>query len=1033
MEGIESVRELLRQKLHNLTEIEAGVFRGERRSDGKKFATAYVDLSDNLIGRWRDLPDFQERILGRDFFGSDGDERWNSYIYFLEGPKSLEEAEFHLAKARIEADRQYARKYVVSAEDLLTRIDGISVSIPEAEVSQDASEKWAELLRKASLSAVLEQPPRTQLLSRIASGDAFVAEAVQRQRVRPPFNDPLGSGLIKSIKAENFRPCLSGKEYSFGRVNLIFGQNGAGKTSLLEAIEALYCGRIRRDAEAEFGSITAEVGVEGGAISKVEAVRGAATIKARNLAWYGRDNPQSGAITHAFTRFNFLDTDAAFRLSNETNAEKIQEDLSLLLVGSDVSALWTYISKLCGEVRAKKIGLDEKIPMFLKQTELLGVEVRRLQDVPSESSALTKSFYSELSKLGAKWIPKDLSASLHESERPRLEGIARGLRQAISLLHDVPANFDGLRRKSLHVVHTLSELRLVAEEYKGLQAKTSNAEADIKTRSRAIEQLERWLEYCEAGAPELAATLLGIRAKISELRRELGGLPASLPAFPPEYASERLLSAKGIAEGNLRLAEQQEQIALEGLSQREKMGRTLEALRQDLRETALLVINHSGDSSRCPVCSTQHIGDELLKKISLLVGADDPRLTDGLRQAVQVARQRAEQERAVLASIRFLQQYAAAKSLDGSQLVGDIRDNLLSAQRVLLSLSSDMERAEAAAANFSALGLELANLENIRFLAAEAVEGEGNIDSISFVKNKIESFKDELRCSIDASSDLKDQMSLAVDRASRLCTEIGISVAQGMSPAEMTAKVGHFSEALDAVLKVITEIDQSLNIPGGVKFEDVLLGVEAAISTFDRAQYTYRLEAEARADLDRKVQELHEAAKDLESASTSRDSFARANEVLSKIVEEFSLDKATEDALEAIRGHVSKIFSRIHSPAEYELGDFHGNSFLVCRKNKEAHGVNQVSTGQRAALALSIFLALNLSARNAPPVMLIDDPVAHIDDLNALAFLDYLRDLAVSQKKQIFFATADARLAALFQRKFDFLGEEQFKKIVLSK
>jgi chromosome segregation protein len=76
---------------------------------------------------------------------------------------------------------------------------------------------------------------------------------------------------------------------------------------------------------------------------------------------------------------------------------------------------------------------------------------------------------------------------------------------------------------------------------------------------------------------------------------------------------------------------------------------------------------------------------------------------------------------------------------------------------------------------------------------------------------------------------------------------------------------------------------------------------------------------------------------------------------------------------------------------------------------------------------------LNRSAETAPPVLLIDDPIAHIDDLNALSFLDYLRDLAVSMRKQVFFATADARLAALFQRKFEFLGNERFKKIVLSR
>lgn len=65
-------------------------------------------------------------------------------------------------------------------------------------------------------------------------------------------------------------------------------------------------------------------------------------------------------------------------------------------------------------------------------------------------------------------------------------------------------------------------------------------------------------------------------------------------------------------------------------------------------------------------------------------------------------------------------------------------------------------------------------------------------------------------------------------------------------------------------------------------------------------------------------------------------------------------------------------------------------------------------------------------------MVLIDDPVAHVDDLNALSFLDYLRDLAVTSKKQVFFATADARVAALFTRKFGFLGDD-FKRIDLAR
>ena len=65
--------------------------------------------------------------------------------------------------------------------------------------------------------------------------------------------------------------------------------------------------------------------------------------------------------------------------------------------------------------------------------------------------------------------------------------------------------------------------------------------------------------------------------------------------------------------------------------------------------------------------------------------------------------------------------------------------------------------------------------------------------------------------------------------------------------------------------------------------------------------------------------------------------------------------------------------------------------------------------------------------------MLIDDPIAHVDDLNSLSFLDYLRDAVLAGNRQIFFSTANNKLATLFERKFDFLGEIDFRRINLTR
>jgi chromosome segregation protein len=154
-----------------------------------------------------------------------------------------------------------------------------------------------------------------------------------------------------------------------------------------------------------------------------------------------------------------------------------------------------------------------------------------------------------------------------------------------------------------------------------------------------------------------------------------------------------------------------------------------------------------------------------------------------------------------------------------------------------------------------------------------------------------------------------------------------------------------------------------------------------------------------------------------------------ASDVLNKLSSELSLESATAKSLGAIGNEINEAFARIHSPNEYEYVGSDG-VLLRSKESEEDWTLDKVSTGQRAAFALSVFLAVHRTAAKAPPVIVIDDPVAHVDDLNALSFLDYLRDLAVTSRKQVFFATADTRIASLFTRKFGFLGEN-FKRIDL--
>jgi exonuclease SbcC len=152
---------------------------------------------------------------------------------------------------------------------------------------------------------------------------------------------------------------------------------------------------------------------------------------------------------------------------------------------------------------------------------------------------------------------------------------------------------------------------------------------------------------------------------------------------------------------------------------------------------------------------------------------------------------------------------------------------------------------------------------------------------------------------------------------------------------------------------------------------------------------------------------------------------------LQNIATNHPLQAAMEAALELNKAAIEEIFARIHSPHEFSRL---GSTFSTLkREDGDEAQLTEVSTGQRAAYALSIFLAQNSQLVGAPPVILIDDPIAHVDDLNCLSFLDYLREVALEGKRQIFFATANDKIASLFERKFDFLGASGFRKYVLAR
>ena len=169
--------------------------------------------------------------------------------------------------------------------------------------------------------------------------------------------------------------------------------------------------------------------------------------------------------------------------------------------------------------------------------------------------------------------------------------------------------------------------------------------------------------------------------------------------------------------------------------------------------------------------------------------------------------------------------------------------------------------------------------------------------------------------------------------------------------------------------------------------------------------------------------------KSLTERQTTLKHLSNAWDIVSKLLTgQNSLESIKHELLTNNAAIISEIFSKIHFPNEYDLCVEGAETKLIHKASGESRSLKEVSSGQRAAFALSLFLTMNKTLDNGPMVMLLDDPISHIDDINMLSFLDYLRELAIDGNRQIFFTTPNAKLASLFRHKFKFLGDNEFKE-----
>ena len=174
-----------------------------------------------------------------------------------------------------------------------------------------------------------------------------------------------------------------------------------------------------------------------------------------------------------------------------------------------------------------------------------------------------------------------------------------------------------------------------------------------------------------------------------------------------------------------------------------------------------------------------------------------------------------------------------------------------------------------------------------------------------------------------------------------------------------------------------------------------------------------RLEAQNSIALERQM--LAEYKATIKRVEPMVERCARAVQAFEKMP---SLSSFVEKGIRSNIQQISKFFKWMHHSGEFEKLDIDDKGIYAVRGlNNQEVRTYEMSTGQRSTIAMAVMFALHMAAPDAPQFLLLDEPLATMDDTQVLNVLDILKSMA-EQNTQIFFTTANGIMINLFKECF---------------
>ena len=986
--------------------------------------TYICDIIDNE-GEWSD---FQRKLYHEDI--RQNNSKSMVYIIYI-----LDDNSDNIPIQVIESNKTYGRKYVFSEDETITFINGIVKTSSDGIGTAAPVQEWDRILREEHLTACLTEPYASKKVENYLSGQRFDADYVHDDDYSIMKHSKVPQiKWVKSLETTGFREfCFDKKTMTFGQINLFYGANGSGKTSVLEAIEYALTSEVRRvkdfkvnlpaDNYPRLNVYDTEAGVHTFTPSFSKK-----NNKEIERVWYGVPIGRTKSnLNENFNRFNAFDSEAAYKFIHESDnsEDNFASMFGNLMFGETVvdhEKKWQRFKKAFDERYTElrsELSVARNMAQYYEENLANKTDSSKSEEIETGITALKLKDRTCLPKGASDRYPKILEEmktirkyvdvlSAHNLEKMTFKTIA------IQVAEAKKNNIFYTRQrkdKSEEITKLIEENGIIKkkifdEREKKIEIQQSMDCVNTDIRNWTI--VQNVLSHGET--IKLVNDLLD---ELTQIERELYYI-SKIEQRPTIIKFLKLDDYQGVSGAEKQLYEDELEDAkirrrqVENQYNEEKKAfgeREQQAI--ELRKIGKTIMT----DAKCPLCSHQYDStQQLIDIIDSAVVVDD-KMEVLISEIQELGKHIIEVEK-ILERQKLIDK-AKKELLELLDVVPMIEKSGLNYKKLLDYVSSKAEnekRKEEIIEQQTTLDNQGFSIRNINackeYTSTDSTYLEykktGKGTYAKFLQSRLQ--KIQLELDLSEGTILKHQKDIQQNeqREEILRSEIHTLESQ--------------MEALD--MDINRDIEQALeNLKTKFELSDTAVWgewVSKYHTVYDKCELEVeRLEAQNSIVFERQM--LAEYKATIKKNEPMVERCARAVQAFEKMP---ALSSFVEKGIRGNIQQISKFFKWMHHSGEFEKLDIDDNGIYAIRGlNNQEVRTYEMSTGQRATIAMAVMFALHMAAPDAPQFLLLDEPLATMDDTQVLNVLDILKSMA-EQNTQIFFTTANGIMINLFKECF---------------